>query len=287
MWGGYESLKMGVKSRIRSRPNRVETQVNPRPRTSGRSARWQGMAEHIVRRGSATVTELAESFGVSVMTVHRDLDELERQGMVRKVRGGATAQASNVWESNIAYRLKAHTAEKDAIARVVATLIEPGSSVMLDDSTTALAVARQLGELAPLTVVTNFLEAIRLLAGHPDIRLIALGGEYHATHDSFLGLGCVDAVEAVSTDVVVVSTSAISEEYAFHQEQEIVLVKRAMLRAGARRILAVDGSKLARVALHRVAPLDDFDVIVVDANAPADLLQRLRDHHAQVMVAQM
>ncbi|MFD2350076.1 hypothetical protein ACFSTC_13110 [Nonomuraea ferruginea] len=100
------------------------------------------------------------------------------------------------------------------------------------------------------------------------MRLIALGGEYHATHDSFLGLGCVDAVEAVSTDVVVVSTSAISEKYAFHQEQEIVLVKRAMLGSGTRRILAVDGSKLARVALHRVAPLDDFHVVVVDANAP-------------------
>ncbi len=287
MWGEYEPPKMGVKSTIRSRPSRVETQVTSRPHTSGRSARWHDMAEQIVRQGSASVTELAESFGVSVMTVHRDLDELERQGMVRKVRGGATAQASNVWESNIAYRLKAHTAEKDAIARVVTQLIEPGSSVMLDDSTTALAVARQLGELTPLTVVTNFLEAIRLLAGHPEIRLIALGGEYHATHDSFLGLGCVDAIEAVSTDVVVVSTSAISEKYAFHQEQEIVLVKRAMLGAAARRILAVDGSKLARVALHRVAPLDDFDVVVVDANAPADLLQRLRDHHAHVQVAQI
>jgi DeoR/GlpR family transcriptional regulator of sugar metabolism len=245
------------------------------------------MVEHIVRQGSASVTELAECFGVSVMTVHRDLDELERQGMVRKVRGGATAQPSNVWESNIAYRLQAHTAEKDAIARVVAGMIEPGSSVMLDDSTTALAVARHLSELAPLTVVTNFMEIIRLLTGHRDIRLIALGGEYHATHDSFLGLGCVDAVEAVSTDVVVVSTSAVSDEYAYHQEQEIVLVKRAMLRAGSRRILAVDGSKLARVALHRVAPLDDFDDVVVDAGAPADRLQRLRDRHRDVHVAQL
>ncbi|WP_246147540.1 DeoR/GlpR family DNA-binding transcription regulator [Nonomuraea turkmeniaca] len=261
--------------------------MDSRQHTSSKATRWRDMADHIVRRGSASVTELAESFGVSVMTVHRDLDELERQGMVRKVRGGVTAQASNVWESNIAYRLQAHTAEKDAIARVVAGMIEPGSSVMLDDSTTALAVARQLSVLAPLTVVTNFLEAIRLLAGSPDIRLIALGGEYRSTHDSFLGLGCVDAVEAVSTDVVVVSTSAVSDQYAFHQEQEIVLVKRAMLRAGARRILAVDGSKLARVALHRVAPLDDFDAIVVDAGAPADLLQRLRDRHGNVHVAQM
>lgn len=245
------------------------------------------MADHVMRQGSASVTELAETFSVSVMTVHRDLDELERQGMVRKFRGGATAQASSVFESNIAYRLTAHEREKEAIARHVAGLIEPGSSVMLDDSTTALAVARRLGEVAPLTVVTNFLEAIKVLAVTPGIRLMALGGEYHATHDSFLGVACVDAVEAMNTDVVVVSTSAISDSYAFHQEQEIVVVKRAMLRSGSRRILAIDHSKLDRVALHRVAPLEDFDVIVVDSRAPAEAVQRLRDRHPGLEVAEL
>jgi DeoR/GlpR family transcriptional regulator of sugar metabolism len=262
-------------------------QVNSRQHTAGGASRRQAMAEHVMRQGSASVTELAEAFAVSVMTVHRDLDELERQGMVRKFRGGATAQASNVFESNIVYRLTANQEEKEAIARHVARLVEPGSSIMLDDSTTALAVARHLGDVTPLTVVTNFLKAIKLLAAAPGIRLMALGGEYHPTHDSFLGVACVDAVEAMSTDVVIVSTSAISDRYAFHQEQEIVLVKRAMLRSASRRILAIDHSKLDRVALHRVAPLDDFDLIVVDSRAPAEAVQRLREKHRNVEVAEL
>ncbi len=240
-----------------------------------------------MRLGSASLAELAETFEVSVMTVHRDLDELERQGMVRKFRGGVTAQASNVFESNIAYRMTAHLAAKQAIARHVVTMIEPGSSVMLDDSTTALAVARLLGEVAPLTVVTNFLEAIKLLAGAPGIRLMALGGEYHATHDSFLGVACVDAIEAMSTDLAVVSTSAVSSRYAFHQEQEIVLVKRAMLGSAVRRILAIDHTKLERVALHRVAPLSDFDAIVLDAGTPAAAVDELREQRLHVHVAPM
>lgn len=240
-----------------------------------------------MRQGSASLAELAETFEVSVMTVHRDLDELERQGMVRKFRGGVTAQASNVFESNIVYRMTAHLAEKEAIARHVVTMIEPGSSVMLDDSTTALAVARLLGEVAPLTVVTNFLEAIKLLARAPGIRLIALGGEYHATHDSFLGVACVDAIEAMSTDLAVVSTSAVSSRYAFHQEQEIVLVKRAMLRSAVRRILAIDHTKLERVALHRVAPLSDFDAIVLDTGTPAAAVDELREQRLHVHVAPM
>ncbi|WP_308250955.1 DeoR/GlpR family DNA-binding transcription regulator [Nonomuraea rhizosphaerae] len=249
--------------------------------------RRQAMAEHLMRHGSASVAELAEVFQVSVMTVHRDLDELESQGMVRKYRGGASAQASSVFESNIAYRLTAQTAEKEAIARHVTGLLEPGGSVMIDDSTTALAVARRLAGVTPLTVVTNFLAAIRLLAPVPGIRLIVLGGEYHPTHDSFLGVGCVDAVEAMNTDTVIVSTSSISDRHAFHQEQEIVLVKRAMLAAATRRILAVDHTKLDRVALHRVAPLEEFDVIVVDAGAPPEAVRRLRDRHHNVEVARL
>ncbi|WP_248958816.1 DeoR/GlpR family DNA-binding transcription regulator [Sphaerisporangium perillae] len=261
--------------------------MNPRQHAAAGATRRQAMAEHVMKQGSASVAELAETFGVSVMTVHRDLDELERQGMVRKFRGGATAQASTVFESNIVYRLTAHQAEKEAIARHVAGLIEPGNSVMLDDSTTALAVARHLGDVTPLTVVTNFLEAIKLLTGVPGVRLMALGGEYHPTHDSFLGVACVDAVEAMNTDLVIVSTSAVSDRYAFHQEQEIVLVKRAMLESATRRILAIDHSKLGRVALHRVAPLDVFDTIVVDSLAPAEAVDRLRERHPNVQVAEM
>ncbi|GII29219.1 DeoR/GlpR family DNA-binding transcription regulator [Planotetraspora mira] len=261
--------------------------MNSRQHAATGAARRQAMAEHVMRQGSSSVTELAETFSVSVMTVHRDLDELERQGMVRKFRGGATAQASSVFESNIVYRLTAHQEEKEAIARYVAGLVEPGNSIMLDDSTTALAVARHLGDVTPLTVVTNFLEAIKLLTGVPGIRLIALGGEYHPTHDSFLGVACVDAVEAMNTDLVIVSTSAVSDRYAFHQEQEIVLVKRAMLQSGTRRILAIDHSKLGRVALHRVAPLDVFDTIVVDSLAPGEAIDRLRERHLNVEIAEI
>ncbi|MCP2347782.1 DeoR/GlpR family DNA-binding transcription regulator [Nonomuraea roseoviolacea] len=261
--------------------------MKSRPRAAGGASRRQAMAEHVMRQGSVSMTELAEIFEVSVMTVHRDLDLLESQGMVRKFRGGASAQASSVFESNIAYRKTAQTAEKEAIARHVVGLIEPGSSVMFDDSTTALAVARHLGEVTPLTVVTNFLEAIRLLAPVPGIRLMALGGEYYPTHDSFLGVACVDAVEAMNTDTVVVSTSAVSDRHAFHQEQEIVLVKRAMLASGTRCVLAVDHTKLDRVALHRVAPLEAFDIIVVDSRAPEEAIQRLRDRHHRVDVAEV
>src|SRR5688572_17268828 len=96
--------------------------------------RQEQISQVVLSSGSATAQELAVAFGVSLNTVHRDLDELERQGIVRKFHGGVTAQPSGVFESNVAYRLKRMLPEKRAIARHAARFVEPGMSIMLDDS---------------------------------------------------------------------------------------------------------------------------------------------------------
>jgi DeoR/GlpR family transcriptional regulator of sugar metabolism len=263
----------------------MTTDSNARPSPERRR---QDIAELILSAGSAgsvTAAELSARFGVSLMTIHRDLDELERQGIVRKYRGGVTAQPSGVFESNVAYRLKSMVAEKNAIAERAASLVEPGMAVMLDDSTTALALARRLTGTGPLTVVTNFLPAINLLAGERDIRLMALGGDHDPLHDSFLGVSCVDAIEALNVDLCFVSTSAVSGGYAYHQEQHIVSVKRVMVRAAARTVLLIDHTKLNRVALHRVAPLSAFDLLVVDDGAGAQALRELDEQKVPYEVA--
>ncbi|WP_329173842.1 DeoR/GlpR family DNA-binding transcription regulator [Streptomyces sp. NBC_01477] len=240
-------------------------------------ARRQTIAEHVLKRGSATVAELVELTEVSAMTVHRDLDELARRGVLRRFRGGVSALPSTVFESNLDYRLGVHVAQKEAIAAVAAELVEPGMSVMLDDSTTALALARLLATLGPLTVVTNARHIVDVFIEHDEIRLIGLGGEYSRTHDSYLGVPCVEAIEALSVDMVLVSTSAMDARMTYHQEQDVVLVKRAMLRSGTRRTLMMDRSKMSRTALHRLGPVADFDHLVVDEGVDADALAELRE----------
>ena len=254
---------------------------------NSRQDRQGQIADHVLRVGSISAGDLAELFDVSLMTVHRDLDELERQGVVRKFRGGVSAQPSSVFESNVTYRLRAAQAEKAAIARLACTMIEPGMAVMLDDSTTTLQVAGLLGDMTPLTVITNFLEVIKEVSRLREVRLIALGGEYHPTHDSFLGVPCIEAIEALRADVLFTSTSAVSATHAFHQEQEIVLVKRAMMRSATRKVLLIDHTKLGGTALHRLASLRDFDDVVVDANAPDDTIRTLREQRVNVHLAEV
>ncbi|WP_326822035.1 DeoR/GlpR family DNA-binding transcription regulator [Streptosporangium sp. NBC_01639] len=248
------------------------------PERNRPAQRQAEIAEHVLQHGSMSANDLSELFGVSLMTIHRDLDELERQGIVHKFRGGVSAQPSSVFESNVTYRLRTAREEKVALARRARALIEPGMAVMLDDSTTTLELARLLEDAAPLTVITNFLETIKLVAGMRGIRLITLGGEYYPTHDSFLGVPCIEAIEALRVDMLFASVSAVSNNYAYHQEQEIVLVKRAMIRAAQKSVLSVDHSKLGRVALHRLVPLSDFDLVLTDSRAPEDSLLEMREN---------
>lgn len=254
----------------------------------GPAPRQAAIAEYVLAQGEATATELAERFDVSLMTIHRDLDELERQGVVRKFRGGVTAQPSGVFESNVAYRLKTMRAEKAAVAAHALTLIEPGMAVMLDDSTSTLEIARRLGDaITPLTVITNFLEALTLLSAERGIHLMALGGDHDPLHSSFLGVSCVEAVQSLQVDICFTSTSAVSGGFAYHQEQHIVSVKRAMLDSAARNVLLLDHSKLGRVALHRLAPLSRFDLVLVDGRAPAEALRDLDEHKVPYQVCEV
>jgi DeoR/GlpR family transcriptional regulator of sugar metabolism len=247
--------------------------------------RRREISDHVLTEGPVSASDLAERFGVSVMTIYRDIDELEREGILRKSRGGVTAQPSGVFESNVAYRKKSMRSEKEAVAARAVTLIEPGMSVLIDDSTTGLELARLLPRIEPLTVVTNFLEVLNLLSDERGLHLMALGGDYDRLHDSFLGVPCVEAIEALRVDLCFVSTSSVQGDFAFHQEQRIVAVKRAMLGAAARSVLMIDHSKLGRTALHRLAPLSTFDLVLVDDRTPPDALRSLDESGVRYDVA--
>ncbi|HEX2416595.1 MAG TPA: DeoR/GlpR family DNA-binding transcription regulator [Micromonosporaceae bacterium] len=247
--------------------------------------RQKRIADVVMERGTMSAQELSVMFGVSVMTVHRDLDELERQGIVRKYRGGVTAQPSGVFESNVAYRRKAMREQKRMIARQAVRHVEPGMSIMLDDSTTTEEMIPYFADLAPLRVATNYLSAMRALSQIRGIGLMALGGDYDPLHDAFFGTTCLECIEAIRVDAVFVSTSALAGRYAYHQEDRIVAVKRKLLEAAGRRYLLMDHSKLGKVALHRLVPLAEFDLVIVDSGASEAALAELKRHNIGYEVA--
>ncbi len=224
-------------------------------------SRRQCIMDILMELSSATVDDLAVRFGVSKMTVHRDLNELEQAGLLRRIRGGASMQSSGQFESDFRYRQKLARPEKQRIAAAAAGLVEPGQTIIIDDGSTAGGVSRHLADLRPLTVITNNLAVIQDLAGIAGITLMALGGQYSKKFHGFFGLLAEDGLRSLRADIAFLSTSSIHGTSAFHQEQEVVQSKRLMMAAAERRFLLVDHGKFGRPALHFLTELTEFDAV--------------------------
>lgn len=244
------------------------------------------MRRRVAELGFARVDVLAGEFGVSIMTVHRDLDELESRGFLRKVRGGATSAPTRTFHGDLAHRMQAQAREKQVLAEyVVRTEISPGQVVVLDDSTTSLALARLLPERAPLTVVTHFLPVIRELADQPGIDLIGLGGRYVPAYDSFLGQATAAAAADLQADVLIMSSTAVTDGVCYIQSLDTVITRRALIAASARTVAMVDHTKFGRRALHRLVDMAELDRVVVDGGTAPAVLRDLRGRGVTVAVA--
>lgn len=241
------------------------------------TARRQDILQYIIQKGAAQVDELTALYEVSRMTIHRDLDSLERQGVIRKVRGGATVQSSSLVESSFRYRSQISVQIKEELARAAARYIEPGQAIIIDDSTTTIGLTKVIPNLRPLTVITNSLDVIQQLSNVPGIDLIALGGLYNTRFNAFFGLQCEQAIANLRANRLFMSVSAIHGMTAFHQEQQVVQTKRAMMGAVEKRFLLADHSKFGTTALHRLANLSEFDHVITDGDVGKGYLDLLHE----------
>lgn len=248
-------------------------------------ARQQAITEAVMAEGSIRIEQLAERFDISLMTVHRDLDELASRGLLRKTRGVASAAPTSLIEASDVYRSSRQAAEKRAIARVAIEHIETGHAIFLDDSTTALQLVPLLHLKAPLTVITNSLTLMNEVRSVHDLTLLALGGQYHNWCNAFLGRTTARDISVLRADTAILSMAAVIDDVAFHQSPETVETKRAMIDSASRRILLLDHSKFERRALHALAPLIEFDLVIVDDRIAPDEVQRMRDKGINIEIA--
>jgi len=134
-------------------------------------------------------------------------------------------------------------------------------------------------------VITNVLTIMNELRDVEDLDLIALGGDFYGWCNAFMGRLTIESISLLRADLLLMSTSAIVDGVGYHQSVLTVDTKRAMFDAAARRILLVDHTKFGRRALHRLLPLDAFDLVIVDDGAPAALVDDLRTRGVEVEVA--
>jgi DeoR/GlpR family transcriptional regulator of sugar metabolism len=257
-------------------------------RESNHERRRSQIVDVVRAQGRARIDDLASHFGVSTMTIHRDLDHLHAQGSVRKVRSGAEAPPNEAFERDIELRKSLNLAEKQAVsaaAFVWAAEQVDMQAVAVDDSTTALHVLPHLLDHLPLTVVTNFLPAINELSAHPRVQLNAIGGEFIPEFSSFVGPQSVRALRDIHYDVVFMSVTAISRGMCFHPSGAAAELKRAFMASAEVRVLVVDHTKMRRRAMHRICGLDDFDAVVIDDGLDDEDMEQLQDRCSHLVVA--
>jgi DeoR/GlpR family transcriptional regulator of sugar metabolism len=245
------------------------TSVNVAPETfdgprHALAAERRRLILRLLRSGDgAQVTDLARRFGVSRMTVRRDLAALAREGRLTRVHGGAV---SDVDEPPFGEILVEREEAKDRVGRAASKLVEDGQTVMIDIGTTTLALARRLHG-RELTVITSSLAVIEELLPEPSIELVVLGGMVRRNYRSLVGVLAEDALRQVSADVCFLGASGFRRDDLAVMDTTMaeVPIKRGMMAASSRSILLVDARKFSMSGNVRVCGAEDLDAVVTDA----------------------
>jgi DeoR/GlpR family transcriptional regulator of sugar metabolism len=239
------------------------------------TGRRRRIVEALSESEEVQVAALAAALGCSEMTVRRDLEALERAGVLRRVHGGATRARQTAEETPYAMRAFAHSEEKARIGARCADLLDEGETVILDGGTTAMEVARLLRGRR-LTVMPLALRPVFELHDAPSVRLLLPGGEVRPGELSLIGGLSRRSFSDLHFDTFVLSPCGIDPEAGAtaHLMAEAE-VKRAALDVCRRVIAVADSSKLGVVAFDQVCPIQRIDVLVTDRGADPGLLERI------------
>lgn len=254
--------------------------MNTDPGQTSTERRAQMLAT-VERHGFARVADLSAAFGVSTVTVRADLDALEVEGSVRRVRGGAMpGGAAGPGERSFEETQVEAAPQKARIAQAAADLVEPGMSVLLDVGTTTAAIARELvrrDDLRDVIVVTNGLSiALALEPAIPRLQVVLTGGTLRPLQHSLVApLGDL-LLNRIHADLALIGCNGVDAVAGITNvnlpEAEI---KRSMVASAARAVVVADGSKIGRASLGKVASAEEIDVVITDQGAPTAALDEL------------
>jgi DeoR/GlpR family transcriptional regulator of sugar metabolism len=240
------------------------------------------IAERLRIEGEASITVLADHYGTSEMTIRRDLDYLEEEGLARRARGGAIFLHSRAYEPPIHQRSAVQAEAKCRIGAAAAAMVHEGETVILDIGTTTAAMAKALRDDLEVTVVTCSLLIANELATKPRVRTILTGGTVRPGELSLVGPRAQNAFAEYHCDAVYLGIAAVAAAGLTEYNEDDAHVKRAAIASARRVVVLADATKLGRVTFATVAPLADVDALVTDAPADHDVVRAARQLGVEV-----
>ncbi len=235
--------------------------------------------------GKVDVLNAAERFGVAVETIRRDLDLLQRQGIMRRVHGGGILVDRIQSEFSVEVRRSQNHEIKRRIAEIAASYIPKSGSIIVDAGTTTELLAPFLRDKSELTVITNSLN-LSLAIGDSRTNVILLGGRIREITLSSVGTHALKMVSSLNASVSFIATNGIDSKVGFTtpdvDESE---VKRVMIANTQETIVLADHTKFSQVFTSSFASISEIDRIITDVNAPMDQVDALRANEVEVVLA--
>ncbi|MBC7632862.1 DeoR/GlpR family DNA-binding transcription regulator [Aeromicrobium sp.] len=244
------------------------------------------IADLVRSSGAISIRDLALRVGASEVTVRRDLRTLEDDGLIRRQHGGAMSVAEQPREPTYAEKRHTASAEKSAIARRAATFVRDGDAIVIGAGTTTMALAEELRDRPELTIMTNSLLVAQAFADSPRIEVMLTGGMLRGSIFAMVGTAAEAALGGLRADRTFLSGNGLSSSNGLSTPNQMVAgIDRAMAAAGREVVVLADYTKFERDSVVQTVPANDVDVLVTDAQAPADELKRMRTLGVDVHIA--
>jgi DeoR/GlpR family transcriptional regulator of sugar metabolism len=264
---------------------RMEDNANKESKMLAQERR-QRIFKDIEASGIASVRDLALRFDVSSITIIRDLQELEQEGLIRRVHGGAISVRGASYEPPFSAREAQLSPEKQRIASKASELITDGDSIILDVGTTTLELARALKGKRNLTVLVTNLRAALELASQPAIQVIVIGGKLRASELSMVGHLAEQTLRTFQVDKAFIGVGGITlkhglTEYNFDEAG----TKRVMFERARQKIVLADHTKFGKVMLTQVAPLSAADLIITGSEIDESAQREMEEAGIQLLLA--
>ena len=247
--------------------------------------RHQKIINKLENLGAVTVSDLVKEFSVSEMTIRRDLDILENQGLLRRVHGGAVNQRGRSYEPPFLLRSSENQESKGRIGKAAAEFVQNGDSITLDVGTTTLEIARNLHNKQDITIITPSLQIANELVNHPGFRLILTGGVLRTGELSMIGNLAERIFDEFYVDKLFLGAGAVDLLVGVSKFNiEDAMVKRAMVKSAKQVILVADSSKFHQVAFTSITPLSSVQTIVTDNDLNPDFAAQIKETGVELIL---
>jgi len=250
--------------------------------------RQSAIYDMIRKRGGARITELMRQFGVSQITIRRDLEALADRGLVAKVHGGAApVDHLAAMEPGFVAKRNRQLDEKTAIAIRAAQLVSPGTAVALSAGTTTCLLARHLVDVPALTVLTNSVPVADVFYRAPrEDRIVVLTGGIRTPSDALVGPFTVNALRRLNLDLLFLGVHGMNSRAGFTTPNLLEAETNRALVAIARKLVVVaDHTKWETQGISTIARLADAHVLVSDEGLSRVARERLRAEVGELIIA--